>query len=170
MVAFQWDATCNIWTYDSKVMRFLRFQFKLGHAVSDSQCSKICPKLPKFAQRWNFEIPPKIKILVFFKNKKFLCVERALEHVPAVLIFNRRNFHMLFLLSRNGLCMWILAYPLAKVDFFSQCSTPLVDMRFWGHVPNLLRNNNMERHIPYLRFKMVFLAFKTLHFPLGRMG
>jgi hypothetical protein len=30
------------------------------------------PKLPKFAQRWNFEIPPKIKILVFFKNIKYV--------------------------------------------------------------------------------------------------
>jgi hypothetical protein len=28
-----------------------------------------CQNLPKFAQRQNFEIPPKIEILVFFKNK-----------------------------------------------------------------------------------------------------
>jgi hypothetical protein len=35
-------------------------------------------------------------------------------------------------------------------------------MRFWGHVPNSLRNKNMERHILYLLLKMVFLAFKTL--------
>jgi hypothetical protein len=27
--------------------------------------------LPKSAQRQNFEIPPKIEILVFFKNKNF---------------------------------------------------------------------------------------------------
>jgi hypothetical protein len=27
--------------------------------------------LPKFAQKQNFEIPPKIEILVFFKNKNF---------------------------------------------------------------------------------------------------
>jgi hypothetical protein len=27
--------------------------------------------LPKTAQRRNFEIPPKIEILVFFKNKNF---------------------------------------------------------------------------------------------------
>jgi hypothetical protein len=25
--------------------------------------------LPKSTQRWNFEMPPKIEILVFFKNK-----------------------------------------------------------------------------------------------------
>jgi hypothetical protein len=35
-------------------------------------------------------------------------------------------------------------------------------MRFLGHVPYLLRNKNMERLIPYLLKKMVFLAFKTL--------
>jgi hypothetical protein len=29
-----------------------------------------CPKLPKYAQRRNFELPPKIEILEFFKNKK----------------------------------------------------------------------------------------------------
>jgi hypothetical protein len=28
-----------------------------------------CAKLPKFTQRQNFEIPPKSKILEFFKNK-----------------------------------------------------------------------------------------------------
>jgi hypothetical protein len=50
---------------------------------------------------------------------------------------------------------------------FSQCFTPLVAMRFWGHVPNLLRNENMKRHIPYLLYKMVFLAFKTLLSPLS---
>jgi hypothetical protein len=38
-------------------------------------------------------------------------------------------------------------------------------MRFWGHVHNLLRNKNMERHIAYLLKKMVFLAFKTLLSP-----
>jgi hypothetical protein len=30
-----------------------------------------CQNLPKFAQRRIFEIPPKIEILVFFKNKNF---------------------------------------------------------------------------------------------------
>jgi hypothetical protein len=35
-------------------------------------------------------------------------------------------------------------------------------MRFWEHVPNLLRNKNMERFIPYLLKQMVFLAFRNL--------
>jgi hypothetical protein len=30
-----------------------------------------CQNLPKSAYRQNFEIPPKIEILVFFKNKIF---------------------------------------------------------------------------------------------------
>jgi hypothetical protein len=32
---------------------------------------KTAQNLPKFAQRQNFEIPPKIEILVFLKNKNF---------------------------------------------------------------------------------------------------
>jgi hypothetical protein len=48
-------------------------------------------------------------------------------------------------------------------NFFS---TPIVGMRFWGHVPNSLRNKDMERLIlVYLFLKMVFLAFKTLLSP-----
>jgi hypothetical protein len=59
----------------------------------------------KSVQRRNFEIPPKIKILELFKNKNFVCVEEALEHVSTVWIFNPRIFYMLFLLPKNGLCM-----------------------------------------------------------------
>jgi hypothetical protein len=61
--------------------------------------------LPKTAQRQNYEIPPKIEILVFYKIKKSLFIKEALEHVSTVWIFNPRIFHMLILLSKNGLCM-----------------------------------------------------------------
>jgi hypothetical protein len=60
--------------------------------------------LPKTAQRQNFEIPPKIEILVFFLNN-FFFIEEKLEQVSTVWIFNLNFFHMLFLLSKNGLCM-----------------------------------------------------------------
>jgi hypothetical protein len=40
-------------------------------------------------------------------------------------------------------------------------------MRFWRHVPNSLRNKNMERHGPYPLQKMVFLASETLMYPSG---
>jgi hypothetical protein len=33
-------------------------------------------------------------------------------------IFNPRIFHMLLLLSKNVLCMWISAYPLVEIDDF----------------------------------------------------
>jgi hypothetical protein len=61
-----------------------------------------CQNLPKSAQRQNFEIPPKIEILVFLKNKNYMCREgtRACFHR---LDFQSRIFHMLFLLSKSGL-------------------------------------------------------------------
>jgi hypothetical protein len=75
MVAFQWDATRYVWTHGSKVMRFLRFQPKFGMLltfVNAAESTQICPKLPKFAKIClktislrNFEMPPKIEILMF---------------------------------------------------------------------------------------------------------
>jgi hypothetical protein len=109
-------------------MRFLRFQPKLGHAVSMSmpqnlpKTAQICQNLPKAETL-------KIEILVFFKIKIKIRVEEALEHVSTVWIFNPRIFHMLFLLSKNGLCMCICIPPCGKL-FFPQCFTPLVGMRF----------------------------------------
>jgi hypothetical protein len=53
----------------------------LSATVNTANSAQICPKLPKTAQncqnlpksaqRGNFEIPPKIEILVFLKNKNF---------------------------------------------------------------------------------------------------
>jgi hypothetical protein len=43
----------------------------LSATVSAANSAQNCPKLPKSAQRQKFETPPKIKILVFFKNKNF---------------------------------------------------------------------------------------------------
>jgi hypothetical protein len=46
----------------------------LSATVNAAKSAQNCPKLsklPKSAQRRNFEIPPKIEILVFFKNKNF---------------------------------------------------------------------------------------------------
>jgi hypothetical protein len=67
------------------------------------------PKIAKTSLRTitsrNFEIPPKIEILDFFKKKKLLCVEGAPKHVQTVWIFNTRIFHMPFSMSKNGLCM-----------------------------------------------------------------
>jgi hypothetical protein len=77
---------------------------RLSATVNAAISAQNCQNLPKTAQRQNFEIPPKIEILVFFKIK-FLFIEEELEHVSTVWIFNPIFFHMLILLSKNGLCM-----------------------------------------------------------------
>jgi hypothetical protein len=65
--------------------------------------TKICPKT--ISSR-NFEIPPKIEIFVFYQKKfKIPCVEGAPKHEHTNWIFNLRIFHMLFSMSKNGLCM-----------------------------------------------------------------
>jgi hypothetical protein len=50
---------------------------------------------------------------------------------------------------------------------FSQRSTPPVHMIFLVHVPNSPRNKNMKSGNPYLLQNVVFLASKTLLYPLG---
>jgi hypothetical protein len=50
----------------------------LSAIANEAKSTQICPKLPKFAKICpktislrNFEMPPKIEILVFFKNRNF---------------------------------------------------------------------------------------------------
>jgi hypothetical protein len=50
----------------------------LSATINATEFAQICPKLPKFAKLCpktislrNFEMPPKIEILVFLKNKNF---------------------------------------------------------------------------------------------------
>jgi hypothetical protein len=43
----------------------------LSATVNAEKSAQHCQNLPKSAQRRNFEILPKIDILVFFKNKNF---------------------------------------------------------------------------------------------------
>jgi hypothetical protein len=91
----------NLWSFEDFSPSSGMFLVTMNAAKSAQNCQNV----PKCAQRQNFEIPPKIEILVFFKKKKILLVEEALEHVSTIWIFNPRIFHMLFLLSTNGLCM-----------------------------------------------------------------
>jgi hypothetical protein len=64
--------------------------------------------------------------------------------------FSIKNFsYATFIVKKRPLYVNFSIPPCGKW-FFSKCSTPLVGMRFGGHVPNSLRNKNMERHIPYL--------------------
>jgi hypothetical protein len=77
-----------------------------------AESAQSSPKLPKFGKMCpktislkNFEIPPKIEILTFFSKKNILYVDDALKHVLTIWNFNKTIFCMLFLLSKNGLCM-----------------------------------------------------------------
>jgi hypothetical protein len=150
-------------------MRFLRFQVIFGHVVSHCQCSKIYPKLPKFAQRWKFEIPPKIKILVFFKNKICMCRggTRACLHC---LDFQSKNFSYAIFIVKNWPLYVNFSIPLCAKWCFFQGSIPLMDMRFCWYVPNSPRNKNLKSLNPYLLYKMVFLAPKNSAVPLERRG
>jgi hypothetical protein len=69
------------------------------------------PNMLKTARIWpktislrNYEILPKIEILVLF-YKKIQYVEEASKRVPTVLIFNTRISHMPFLLLKKDLYM-----------------------------------------------------------------
>jgi hypothetical protein len=62
-----------------------------------------CQNLPKFAHRRNFEIPPKIEILVFFKNKNFYRRgTRACFHRSD---FQSKNFSYAIFIVKKRLCM-----------------------------------------------------------------
>ena len=146
MVAFQWDVPCSIWIHGLRVMGFQRFQPIFGQALSHCQCSNFCPKLPKdktlkFHQKSRFYSFSKKKIYVYKEGTR-ACFHR--------LDFQSKNVsYAIFIVKERPLYVNFSIPPCGNW-WFSQGSTPLVGMRFWGHVPNSLRNKNMERHIPYL--------------------
>jgi hypothetical protein len=82
-------------------------------------------------------------------------------------VFSIQEFFICYFYCKKTAFVCEFQHTSLRKMIFSQCSTPLVGMRFCGHVPNSLRNKNMERLIPYLLKKMVFLAFKTLLSPFG---
>jgi hypothetical protein len=57
-----------------KLWCFKDFSQSLGMqlaTINAANSAQNYQKLPKVAQRWNFEMQPKIEILVFFKYKNF---------------------------------------------------------------------------------------------------
>ena len=142
LVAFQWATTRKVWTYDSKAMRF-------------------------FAQRQNFETPPKIKILVFSKIKICTC-RRGTRACFRRLDFQSKNFsYAIFIVKKRPLYVNFSIPPCGNW-WFSQGSTPCMGMRFCGHVPNSPRNKNLKRLILNLILKVVFLDLKRLLSPFCR--
>jgi hypothetical protein len=109
----------------------------LSATINAAKSAQNCPKTAK--------ICPKAKL--WNTTKKILRVEEALEHVSTVRIVNLRIFHMLFLLSKIGLCMWILAYPLVEIDDFLKVPWYFVGM-YLTHLG--IRIQRVSFHI-YLR-------------------
>jgi hypothetical protein len=131
-----------------------------------AQNCQICQNLPKdnlLEELWNTTKNWDFK----FFQKKILYVEDAPKHYFTVWIFNTTIFCMPPLLSKNDLCMWISTFPLVEFLFFSQCSTPLVGMRFYRHIPNSPRDKNKYVAQSMPTWKVVFWAFKTLLSPFG---
>jgi hypothetical protein len=127
-----------------------------------------CPKLPKIAK-----ICPKTKLWNTTKNQEFsvfakikICTSRRDTSACFLRsdLQSKNLLYVFFIVKERPLYVNFSIPPCGKW-FFSQCSTSLVGMRFWGHVPNSLRNKNMEKHIPYLLCKMVILGIKTLLSP-----
>jgi hypothetical protein len=73
--------------------------------------AKICPNM----KLWNLD---KNRDFSVFQKYKFL----SLEHVSTIWIFNPRICHMLFLLSKTSLCMWISAYPSGSCSIWESIS------------------------------------------------
>jgi hypothetical protein len=153
-------------------MGFWRFQPKFGHALSTTvnggKSAQNCPNFSKSAQRWNFEIPPKIEILVFFKKKKFMYrggTRACFYHSD----FQSKIFRMLFLLSKNGLCMWISAYPFAKNNFFGN---PPQLWWIWDFAHMYLTQTRIRYEVqqPICTSKNGFFGLQNTVVPLGRTG
>jgi hypothetical protein len=129
--------------------------------------------LPKIAQ--NCQNLPKDKTLKYHQKLRFECFLkikfcmcrrgiRACFYCPD---FNPRIFHMLFLLSENGLCMWISAYPFVQNDIFFK--VPWVSW-IWDFVDMYITYLGTRIWSPSIHtysIKMVFLASKTLLYPLS---
>jgi hypothetical protein len=79
--------------------------------------------------------------------------------------FQYNNFLYIFYIVKNRPLYVNFRIPPCRKWFFSQCSTPLVGMRFWGHVPHLETRIWRAHSISTLVngfFGLVFLAFRTL--------
>jgi hypothetical protein len=76
--------------------------------------------------------------------------------------FQSKNFSYAIFIVKNRPLYVNFCIPLRGKYFFWQPSTPLVNMRFFTHVPNSTMNKNLRSGKPYQRRKMVLMASKTL--------
>jgi hypothetical protein len=144
----------------------------LSATVNAALSIQNCQNLPKSAQRqlaWRtLKCHQKLRFSCFSKIRISMC-RRSIEYMFTIWIFNAIIFLMFFYCQRRPLYVNFNISPWGKW-FFSQCSTPLVGMRFWGHVTNSLRNKNIERHIPYLLFLNGYFGLQNSTVSLGHRG
>ena len=120
----------------------------MNAAISAQNCPKlpktaktaICPKLPKdktlkFHQKSRFYFFSKIKISMYRAGTR-ACFHR--------LDFQSKNFSYAICIVKNRPLYVNFSIPPCGNWWFSQGSTPLVGMRFCGHVPNSPRNKNLN--------------------------
>jgi hypothetical protein len=81
---------------------------------------KICPKTISLR---NFEIPPKIEILIFFQKNKILYVDDAPKHVLTIWISNTAIFCIPFYCQKTAFVCEFQHTPLWKIIFFSMFHT-----------------------------------------------
>jgi hypothetical protein len=112
----------------------------------------------------NFEIPPKLKILVFLIKNKKLWGEGEPKHVSTIWILNTRIFHMPFSLSKNCHYMWNSAYPFVQNDIFLK--VPYISW-VWDFVEMYLTHLGTKIWSPSIHIysKEWFFGPKTLLYP-----
>ena len=91
-----------------------------------------------------------------------MCIRACFHHLS----FQSKNFSYAIFIVKKGPFYVNFSIPLCAKWHFSRFHS-LVDMRFCSHVPNSHRNKNLKSLNPYLLYKMVFLASKTLMYPLS---
>jgi hypothetical protein len=87
---------------------------------------------------------------------------RSTNAYPYHLDFQYNNFGDVFSNVNNWPLLVNFSIQKLWEIFISQCSTPLMGIRFCTHIPNLPRDKNKMMLHPCLLEKVVFLVSKTL--------
>jgi hypothetical protein len=94
---------------------------------------------------------------------------KALDYVFTIWIFNIIFFYMSFLLSKNGLCMWLSACPLVGNNFFLNVPHLLWIWDF-GNMYLTRLETRIWRGTFHIYFKKWFIWPSKLCYPLRRQG
>jgi hypothetical protein len=128
-----------------KLLGFYNFNHSLGMLLAIANATKFaqnCLNLPKIAKIYpktislrNFEIPPKIEILVFLRKKNYMCRTdtKACAHR---LDFQYKNFPYAFFNVKKRPLYVNFSISLSTKWHFSQGSIRLMGVRFCSHVLN----------------------------------